>query len=333
MGNDKDIIHPGQPFYLETLPIKWRTLTPSLERGLHHQDLDQGFGEGTGGATSSCPLTKPLLQPLWQWKGAVRHSGKPNESLIGFWSPLSGSLRAADPLCAMVTVAWSQWCECVRPERLLHWRLALPRTNTLKTCDLLVSSPLGWSLPPLALQNQDSQCYDSDIGTSGITHPHCLHPEDGRAPPIGCQDSGHHRQSGECLQHVEQQDKADAHGGSPNATCSYTLPRGGATGPQPWSVIWINGLMNSPIRTPWGSILNTNWTWRQSFQSLPSWIGSSRRSTTTDDFLCPICDTHGSSLDARCPSALQAQYGEFANAAQCAPGEVLEQGGSIDTDL
>ena len=40
------------------------------------KDLEKGMGR-LQWATSACPLTKPLLQPLWQWKGAVKSSGKP----------------------------------------------------------------------------------------------------------------------------------------------------------------------------------------------------------------------------------------------------------------
>ena len=43
-------------------------------------------------------------------------------------------------------------------------------------------------------------------------------------------------------------------------------------------------------------------------------------------------DTHGSLMNARCLSALQAHCGVFANATQCTPGEALEQGG-LQTDL
>ena len=35
-------------------------------------------------ATNCCPLTKPFLQAFWQWKSAVKSSGKPNKLLRGF---------------------------------------------------------------------------------------------------------------------------------------------------------------------------------------------------------------------------------------------------------
>ena len=42
------------------------------------KDLDSIMGR-LQWATSTCPLAKPLLQPLWQWKGAVKSSGRPNQ--------------------------------------------------------------------------------------------------------------------------------------------------------------------------------------------------------------------------------------------------------------
>ena len=47
------------------------------------KDLEKGMGR-LQWATSACPLTKPLLQPLWQWKGAVKSSGKPNHLIRTF---------------------------------------------------------------------------------------------------------------------------------------------------------------------------------------------------------------------------------------------------------
>lgn len=41
------------------------------------KDLDSVMGR-LQRATSTCPLAKPLLQALWQWKGAVQPSGRPN---------------------------------------------------------------------------------------------------------------------------------------------------------------------------------------------------------------------------------------------------------------
>ena len=41
----------------------------------------QGFGQHHGQTAMGniyVPLTKPLLQPLWEWKGAVESSGRPN---------------------------------------------------------------------------------------------------------------------------------------------------------------------------------------------------------------------------------------------------------------
>ena len=47
------------------------------------KDLEKGMGR-LQWATSACPLTKPLLQPLWQWKGVLRSSGRPNHLIRVF---------------------------------------------------------------------------------------------------------------------------------------------------------------------------------------------------------------------------------------------------------
>ena len=47
------------------------------------QELDSALGR-LQWATNCCPLTKPFLQAFWQWKSAVKSSGKPNKLLRGF---------------------------------------------------------------------------------------------------------------------------------------------------------------------------------------------------------------------------------------------------------
>ena len=47
------------------------------------QELDSAL-ERLQWATNCCPLTKPFLQAFWQWKSAVKSSGKPNKLLRGF---------------------------------------------------------------------------------------------------------------------------------------------------------------------------------------------------------------------------------------------------------
>ena len=46
-------------------------------------ELDSALGR-LQWATNCCPLTKPFLQAFWQWKTAVRTSGRPNKLLRGF---------------------------------------------------------------------------------------------------------------------------------------------------------------------------------------------------------------------------------------------------------
>ena len=47
------------------------------------QELDSALGR-LQWATNCCPLTKPFLQAFWQWKSAVKSSGRPNKLLRGF---------------------------------------------------------------------------------------------------------------------------------------------------------------------------------------------------------------------------------------------------------
>ena len=47
------------------------------------QELDSALAR-LQWATNCCPLTKPFLQAFWQWKSAVKFSGRPNKLLRGF---------------------------------------------------------------------------------------------------------------------------------------------------------------------------------------------------------------------------------------------------------
>ena len=59
-------------------------------------------------ATSACPLTKPLLQPLWQWKGAVKSSSRPNHLIRVFAKMLR--LPFQEPYTQPTPFApWSPW--------------------------------------------------------------------------------------------------------------------------------------------------------------------------------------------------------------------------------
>ena len=57
-------------------------------------ELDSALGR-LQWATTCCPLTKPFLQSFWQWKSAVKTSGKPGKLLRGF-AHLLHSLFAKD---------------------------------------------------------------------------------------------------------------------------------------------------------------------------------------------------------------------------------------------
>ena len=57
-------------------------------------ELDSALGR-LQWATTCCPLTKPFLQSFWQWKSAVKTSGKPSKLLRGF-AHLLHSLFAKD---------------------------------------------------------------------------------------------------------------------------------------------------------------------------------------------------------------------------------------------
>ena len=71
------------------------------------RDLEKGMGR-LQWATSACPLTKPLLQPLWQWKGAVKTSGKPNHLIRTFAKMLRFLFQ--EPYAQSTPFApWSPW--------------------------------------------------------------------------------------------------------------------------------------------------------------------------------------------------------------------------------
>ena len=71
------------------------------------KDLEKGMGR-LQWATSACPLTKPLLQPLWQWKGVLRSSGRPNHLLRVFARMLR--LLFQEPYVQPTPYApWSPW--------------------------------------------------------------------------------------------------------------------------------------------------------------------------------------------------------------------------------
>ena len=71
------------------------------------KDLEKGMGR-LQWATSACPLTKPLLQPLWQWKGAVKSSGRPNHLIRVFAKMLR--LLFQEPYTQPTPFApWSPW--------------------------------------------------------------------------------------------------------------------------------------------------------------------------------------------------------------------------------
>ena len=71
------------------------------------KDLEKGMGR-LQWATSACPLTKPLLQPLWQWKGVLRSSGRPNHLIRVFARMLR--LLFQEPYVRPTPYApWSPW--------------------------------------------------------------------------------------------------------------------------------------------------------------------------------------------------------------------------------
>ena len=71
------------------------------------KDLEKGMGR-LQWATSACPLTKPLLQPLWQWKGVLRSSGRPNHLIRVFARMLR--LLFQEPYVQPTPYApWSPW--------------------------------------------------------------------------------------------------------------------------------------------------------------------------------------------------------------------------------
>ena len=69
-------------------PTKHELVTAVLDKMIDNQtftkqELDSALGR-LQWATNCCPLTKPFLQAFWQWKSAVKSSGRPNKLLRGF---------------------------------------------------------------------------------------------------------------------------------------------------------------------------------------------------------------------------------------------------------
>ena len=69
-------------------PTKHELVMAVLDKMVDNQtftkhELDSALGR-LQWATNCCPLTKPFLQAFWQWKSAVKSSGRPNKLLRGF---------------------------------------------------------------------------------------------------------------------------------------------------------------------------------------------------------------------------------------------------------
>ena len=246
-------------------------------------------------------------------------------------APLPESLCTANPLCTVVTMAWRQWCKCIGPKGILHWRLALPRTNTIQKCGTLWMKPLfpGFSRPrQLGAMIPTLELLGSLILIAFILKI-CEHHQLAVKIPIIADNQGN---VFSMLNNKTRQ--------MPTAAVLMqlvlTLHRGGGgaqlapshvkrdlnqwaddlTHPNP---LGFNPNYHLDAKTVLSEFTLMNWALKEIYHY---W-----------DFPFSIWDTHRSLLDARCPSALQAQYGKFANATQCAPGEVLEQRGLIDRDV
>lgn len=69
-------------------PTKYELVMEVLSKMIANEtftrsELDNALGR-LQWATNCCPLTKLFLQAFWQWKSAVKTSGRPNKLLRGF---------------------------------------------------------------------------------------------------------------------------------------------------------------------------------------------------------------------------------------------------------
>ena len=68
-------------------PLSWKKT--GMGTAWHQPNMNSWWRSSRGWWTTMqwancCPLSKPFLQALWQWKTAVKSSGKPNKLLRGF---------------------------------------------------------------------------------------------------------------------------------------------------------------------------------------------------------------------------------------------------------
>ena len=85
-------------------PMEWRApkFTMMANDEFTRPELDSALGR-LQWATTCCPLTKPFLQAFWQWRIAVKSSGRPSKLLRNFATALQlvrQRLQAPSFLCS-----------------------------------------------------------------------------------------------------------------------------------------------------------------------------------------------------------------------------------------
>ena len=81
------LVTPSQQL-VRMAPAKHELVMSVLSRMMENEEftrpeLDSALGR-LQWATTCCPLTKPFLQAFWQWRVAVKSSGRPSKLLRGF---------------------------------------------------------------------------------------------------------------------------------------------------------------------------------------------------------------------------------------------------------
>lgn len=89
------------------------------------KDLDSVMGR----LQWACPLAKPLLQPLWQWKGAVKPSGRPNK-LVRTFAKLIWALLRATSSSPLLTANLLRGGELAMPTQVMRGAMWLAGSAT-----------------------------------------------------------------------------------------------------------------------------------------------------------------------------------------------------------
>ena len=144
-------------------PTKHELVMAVLSRMMANEELTRAELDSALGrlqwAITCCPLTKPFPQAFWQWRIAVRSSGRPSRLLRGFVKLLYNLFDGLQPpffLCS--SEPWWGWWPGIRG------RMALQPSHTIQTPSIVVSLQGAKINTPLGFQGEKTQTTDCGLG-------------------------------------------------------------------------------------------------------------------------------------------------------------------------